>query len=718
MRKTQRVKLRKIGYSSMFVASLLMAIPTNAFAAVAEELNEEPTAIVEVAEPVEETEANADVSQETIDEQTERCTGIYVGGDVTENGDTFIGRSEDLNGNNRKVFEYVPAAKHDSTKEFYEDVDSNPDFKLAMPEETVGYTAVHDDAAEWGVDGAKAYAANGINDNGVAITATTTTYMSEGAAKVDPEVEGSGLAECVLGDILLGQAKSPKHACEVAGQIIKEHGAAEGYQFYAGNSEETWMFSTLSGHQWIAFRIPKDKLMVNPNIGGLQYKIDLNDKDSYICSEGMIELAKENGFDKYFEDGTFNPFASYGNYSGGTGNNGSVNSRLWQGYQYLTGSDEVADQMMKDHPLFFDAPQGKKYSTFEVLRLLGFQGKGTKLDSTQEGAITGWVQPWGREYQENLCRAIYGNKDGQGLYPIGNLNQLQCHVFQIRNDQSIPQALREIQWQCMGSASYGIFLPFYTGLQTKMPAIYSAGSVAHDNLGAMSPDIVGANSMYYTMTDFSKLVSYCVNAGADMSAVEQYRDNMQKDLIKQQVEMEKAMKDLDPAQYTAAANNMCEVLSNNLHQKTLALNSLLRAYAKAGDFSKPFTFDFADQVLPSTVDALHIGDDEPRDVNYNAGAVDGGTQTDDQTTVDETTQTDDKTTVDETTQTDNKVTVDESTQTTDKAVDNTVKPAAKKAVAAKATPQTGDATNMVFPIVIAIAGAGAVYTSIKKREEI
>ena len=357
-------------------------------------------------------------------------------------------------------------------------------------------------------------------------------------------------------------------------------------------------------------------------------------------------------------------------------------------------------------------------STFEVLRLLGFQGKGTKLDSTQEGAITGWVQPWGREYQENLCRAIYGNKDGQGLYPIGNLNQLQCHVFQIRNDQSIPQALREIQWQCMGSASYGIFLPFYTGLQTKMPAIYSAGSVAHDNLGAMSPDIVGANSMYYTMTDFSKLVSYCVNAGADMSAVEQYRDNMQKDLIKQQVEMENAMKDLDPAQYTAAANSMCEVLSNNLHQKTLALNSLLRAYAKAGDFSKPFTFDFADQVLPSTVDALHIGDDEPRDVNYNAGAVDGGTQTDDQTTVDETTQTDDKTTVDETTQTDNKVTVDESTQTTDKAVDNTVKPAAKKAVAAKATPQTGDATNMVFPIVIAIAGAGAVYTSIKKREEI
>ena len=690
-----------------------MAIPTNAFAAVAEELNaQEPIQQEQVVEPVEEIlveeatteeatteeavaqedvvvpeevaeeEAAVESEEETeealtqeeidevLDEQSDRCTGMYIGSDLTETGDTFIGRSEDLNGNNRKVFEYVPASKHNPETDFYTDVDSCPLFKLPMPEETVGYTAVHDDPAEWGVEGAKAYAANGINDYGVAITATTTTYMNEAADAIDPEVADSGLAECVLGDILLGQAKSPKDACLIAGKIIDEHGAAEGYQFYAGNSEETWMFSTLSGHQWVAFRIPNDKVMVNPNIGGLQYEIDYNDTDNVIYSTDMFKLAKDNGFDQYFEDGTFNAFATYGNYTGGSGNNGSVNSRLWQGYRYLTGSDEAADALIEDHPLFFTPD--KVYSTFDALRMLGYQGKGTKIDSTDK--IKGWMGPWGEDVDGALCRAAFE----KGYYPIGNLNQLQCHVFQVRHDKDIPLGLRTIQWQCMGSAAYGVFLPFYCGLQTEMPDIYNAGPVGHDYQGALVSDVDAENSMYYVMTDYSKLVAYCVNAGADMSAIEQYRDNMQKDLIAQQIEMEKAMMELSPLQYTAAANAMCNVLSNNLHQSTLALNSLLRAYINAGDFSKPFSFDFADQVLPNAVDTMVMGDDEPRQVKYDAGYVEAQEPQEPQEPQKE----------------------------------------AKKATSPAKTPQTGDATNMLFPVVIAIAGASAVCVSMKKREEI
>ncbi len=626
MRRALKSKVQKIAYASMFVAAFSMATPTPTLAAIAantdasntvvSEVVEAPEASTEVketsaveetavasTEEVVETEKKESeeeprlLTEEELKAQSDRCTGIFFGSETTTSGDTFIGRSEDLNGNNRKDFHYVPAAEHDPEKDFFQDFDSHTDFKYPMPKKTVGYTAVHDDPSAWDIseedvkNGAYyfSYAANGINDNGVAVTATTTTYMNEAASAVDPLIDNNGLSEAALGDVILSQAENPRHACEVVGKIINEKGAGEGYQFYAGNGKETWMFSTLSCHEWIAFRIPNDKVMINPNIGGLQYKVDLNDPETCIHSEKMLSLAVDNGFAKYYEDGTFNPFSTYGNYKGGTGNNGGVNSRLWQGYNYLTGSAEKADALVEEHPLFF-TPE-KKFDTFEVLRMLGYTGSGTKFDADQ--AISGWMGAWGDSVpQDQLIRPAYGrNESGATVYPIGNMNQLQTHVFQVRQNEKLPEGLRIVEWMSMGPATYGVLLPYYGGLLTDTPAIFGRGSNDHANQGAQAVDADAEKSIYWVMADYNKLVAQLVNKGADMSSVKAYRDGMQKDLIRQQQEFEAAMLQLDPSQWTAAANKMTEAFSTELFTRTVELNKQLRDYLAAGDFTKPFVVE-------------------------------------------------------------------------------------------------------------------------------
>ena len=712
MRKSQRVKLRKVGYSTMLVASLLMAVPTNAFAAVAEELNAQEPVQQEVVATTEETvdsdaitvgreateDEALDLEQHEENDEQYRCTGIYVGGDLTESGDTFVGRDEDLNGHNHKVYEYVPAQDNDPEKDFYVDIDENPDIKIAKPKHTFGYTCYHDDPNEWdGNPENPVYAACGINDNGVAITSTVSIYP-DAEEHNDPYTKPAGLAEDIIGDILLSQATSPKHACELAGKLIDEHGSAEGNQFFACNGDEAWIFSVLSGHNWIAFKLPKDKISVNPNIGGLQF--DALSAEDVMYSANMEKHAVDSGFAKYYDNGNFNPFASYGEY-GEIAEDGTFKTnvhqleRLWQGYEYFTDS-KTADKMMEDHPLFFDGQQGKKYSTFEVLRSLAYRGAGTKYDATlgKQWYQVKWIQNEAGEWVKDLQLNVPYNEK-YSCYSIGNMNNLQEHFFQLRHDKSLPEQLRVIQWESLAPAEWNVFLPLYNGLITDIPENYQSNDCAHSGENSMIVNPVAQNDVYYTMNDLNRLAGFARAYGADMSELRANLDEVQQDLINQQQVNEKAMLSLDPSQYTAASNKMLATMTEQLLAKVNKINDRLRSFILANtddqgnvnlDGKKfeltddeKLTIQTAELLKDGKFDLSQLPDDEARPITY------GYTGEDEQVNPEQT------------------------------------KPeqVAKKTTApAKTTPQTGDTTNVVFPVVIAIAGASAIYVSMKKREQI
>ena len=622
---SQESKMKNFASACMFLAALSMAVPSQAFAAAAEQADA-PTAEVQAAPaeaqekttpeaqaaPAEaqekttpeaaasaqqkakvESQKSADADHSGDEELDWRCTGMYVGQDLTETGDAYVGRIEDLNGHNHKVYEYVRPQDNNPETDFYingetngqDDVNS-PDFKgfkLPKPKHTYGYVCYHDDNQnpDWLADNPKGYplyAACGINDNGVAVTATTSIYPKYPLVKdsKDPYVE-SGVAEAVLGDILLGQAKNPRQACQLAGSIVDKWGSAEGNQVYVANADETWVFSILSGHQWIAFKMPSDKAMINPNIGGLQYKVDLNDTENVMYSKDLVKLAEEHGFAKYYEDGTFNVFSTYGEDPAG-----AQGVRLWQGYDYFTNA-KTADDLMAEHPFFF-TPDNKNLSTFDIVRAFGFRGQGTKYDATLPEYDNWFQSQWTKDakgqWVETRVDAPYREKSK--YYSIGNMNNLQEHVFQVRQDKSIPLGLRIIQWECMGPAEWGLFLPLYNGLVTQTSDIYSSKNCEHDNEAADVVNKVAQKDMYFTMGDFNYLINYARWKGADMSAIRQFIDANQKDIIAQQAVMEKAMMSLPKEQYTAAANALSKVMSEQVQKRINDMNTQLRAFIESG----------------------------------------------------------------------------------------------------------------------------------------
>ena len=106
------------------------------------------------------------------------CTGVYVGSEVSENGSTYVGRSEDIGKLYDKVFEVRPAADH-KEGEMYMDAYG---FSMPYPAHTYRYTVMRDSIKagesfyeEDGYQINEAYGEVGMNEKGVAVSATVST---------------------------------------------------------------------------------------------------------------------------------------------------------------------------------------------------------------------------------------------------------------------------------------------------------------------------------------------------------------------------------------------------------------------------------------------------------------------------------------------------------------------------------------------------------------
>ena len=109
-------------------------------------------------------------------------------------------------------------------------------------------------------------------------------------------------------------ARAPRHArvSSSSARLIDDQGACGNDQIIIADNNETWLFATLSAHQWIAMKLTDDIASLNPNIGNLNYKVDLDDTENCLHSEGIESMPEEKGFAKYSADGKFDVAQTYG----------------------------------------------------------------------------------------------------------------------------------------------------------------------------------------------------------------------------------------------------------------------------------------------------------------------------------------------------------------------------------------------------------------------
>lgn len=525
------------------------------------------------------------------------CTQIYVGSKFTADGNTWTGRNEDGYARTVKVFGVQQPRTGTIT---YKSGMSN--FEWSKTGTTYRHTYIRDSKNGW--NGATdAYAEEGINSEGLAVDATVSMSDNSKIDAVDPYGadpdagengggKSTGIGEYNVTDILLDWCKTPKEAIELLGSLVDQYGAYDGNELTISDKNETWSFTMLSGHQWIAIKMPDDKVSVDPNMDNLQFKVDLDDPSQCIHSANLVSMPKDHGLLVTYDDGTPNIAWTYGRSqhtdSEGKNPNSYGMDRYVQGHAYF-GAPVPSNQMTTTKagrvasladPQFFFTPGGSNYSPYFIIRSLAYRGQGTAFESNAN----------------------------DNIWPIGNPWSVETHFFQINNKLDSQTAI--VQWEGLSRSEFTVDLPIYSAVLTKAPSLYgdidtetgsgldtphqdgTDGEGGLDNVElAMKQEPAG--NLDYVMLDLNTL---CKAYRPTCGSIAKYEKVLQQNVIDQQEAVANLMQQVtDSSERTKIANTALDAETVSLYDRLRPVLDQLREQIKSGDTTTDF--------VPSDYDA-------------------------------------------------------------------------------------------------------------------
>ena len=391
------------------------------------------------------------------------CTGFIIGKDLTTDGSTLYGRTEDLEPNHNKNF-VVRERKYNTAGDKF--VDETNGFSFDLPAVSYKYTAVPDVTPEQGV-----FDEAGFNEEGVSISATVSASANDDIQKVDPYVK-DGIAESALTSVVLPHVKTAKEGVELLAKIVREKGAAEGNIVTIADKTGVWYMEILSGHQYAAIKFPDDKYAVFPNTFFLG-SVDKNDTENTILSADLEKTARDAGTYKEI-NGSFHVAQSYNPPLAE-----ADRSRVWSGIKAL---DPNADVQYDDEYFELMHSTSDKLSLRDAMNLQRNRLEGTDFKPQDQMELDGKGIP-----DKTKADPVY-------KYPISNPNVMEAHIFQLKDN--LPASTGGgILWLAMGSPRNAPYLPYYGNISnTSQP--YQEMSTAYNE-----------NSWYWTVSRINDLVA-------------------------------------------------------------------------------------------------------------------------------------------------------------------------------------------------------------------
>ena len=373
------------------------------------------------------------------------CCGFIIGRQLTKDGTTLFGRTEDYpyypNGGKHNKNYVVVDAKNYKEGDQLEDESNGFTYPHAASE--MKYTATYDSARGDGSNGA--FGEHGFNEAGVSMTSTVTAIPNKKVLKTDPLTE-KGIPEAAMLDVVLPRVKSAREGVEFLAKVIEEKGSAEGNVVVFADQKETWYMEILSGHQYVAVKVPEDKYAVFANTYYLGH-VDLNDTENVIASKDVEKVAKESGNYKTDKDGNFHIAKSYGPEKYAEGDR----SRTYAGITLLDPNSKVTYED-DEYELFRSPTDPNKKFTLEdafALQRNRFEHlNGRFVPDDQIG-----VKKQGDDGSNDTVR-----KD-QYKYALGNENVIDAHVYQI--NPNLPKSFGGTLWLGMGPSRNTPYVPFY-----------------------------------------------------------------------------------------------------------------------------------------------------------------------------------------------------------------------------------------------------------------
>ena len=435
------------------------------------------------------------------------CTTILVGKKASYDGSTIIARNED-SGFDEFCAKRLEQVLPQDQPRVYRSVLSHLEIDLSdlTPQRYSSVPNALDNEGIW--------AAAGVNDSEVAMSATETLTSNERVLGADPLVElqpakgkpgdqsyvpevPGGIGEEDMVTLVLPYIGSAREGVLRLGALLERYGTYEMNGIAFSDLDEVWWLETIGGHHWIARRVPDDSYATIPNQLGID-SFDLADAEGegkdHLCSTDLRAWMAENHLDLTVraagEPGdVFNPREAFG--SASDADHVYNTPRAWSMQRALSSSACVWDGPDATYtPESDDIPWCRRPDRLvtieDVKYVLSLHYQGTPYD----------------------CYGDKGTPESKRRYrPIGINRTSQLAVLQLR--PYAPKGCRAVQWMAYGCNVFNALV-----------ALYPAVDAVPDYL-AVTGEEVSTDSFYWA----NRLIAVLADQhyGACVADVERYQ---------------------------------------------------------------------------------------------------------------------------------------------------------------------------------------------------
>ncbi len=374
------------------------------------------------------------------------CTTVLVGRKASHDGSTMIARTDDGHFDVKKLTVVNPK---DQPKKYKSRISR---LEISLPANPLRYTACPSVDPKEGI-----WAATGINEANVGMTATETITSNPRVLAADPPVEyrkaktrkekdvPGGIGEEDIVVLVLPYIRTAREGVLRLASLLEQYGTYESNGIAFNDVNEVWWLETIGGHHWMARRIPEDTVVINPNQFGMD-GFDLEDafgkQEANLCSKDLREFIRDNRLDLN-QDGKFNPRDIFG--SRRDMDHVYNTPRAWFMGRYLTPyshkwEGEDAEFTPESDNIPWCLKPDRKITAEDVKYLLSGHYQGTPYNP-YTGQNTG---------KRGMYRSIGINRTG-----VTSICQIRPYG---------PEAIRGVEWICFGSTTFSAMLPVYTNV--------------------------------------------------------------------------------------------------------------------------------------------------------------------------------------------------------------------------------------------------------------
>ena len=395
------------------------------------------------------------------------CTTILVGKKASYDGSTMIARNDDSPSGRFTPKKYVVVHPDEQPRKY---ISVLSHVEIDLPDNPMRYTAVPN-----ALEGDGIWAASGVNEANVAMTATETITSNPRVLGADPlvvyqpasdgqeEVKG-GIGEEDIVCLVLPYIRSAREGVKRLGSLLEQYGTYEMNGIAFQDADEIWWLETIGGHHWIACKVPDDVYVVMPNQLGIdQFNLEdaFSEQKEYMCSADLKDFIEKYHLNLAM-DGVLNPRDAFGSHD--DSDHVYNTPRAWYMGRCLNPRTWRWDGPAADFTPYSDnipwcmVPE-KKVTVEDVKYVLSSHFQGTPYD------------PY----------AGYGESNMRGAYRSIGINRNDfMSLIQINDNR--PDDIKAIQWLSFASNAFNVMVPFYADIETTPDYLSNTtGEVSTDN---------------------------------------------------------------------------------------------------------------------------------------------------------------------------------------------------------------------------------------------